>query len=891
MDRAIEVVALMKSEKFEYPFEEFVISCVVSGFVSVGKYDLAVGFYEKVANLNGVEMKMNVVGYTCVLSAYCRLERFEKVYDLCCEIEKNGLGYDVVFYGCLVHEYFKVGVVDLALGKHKEMVEKKIEPDAVSYTILINGFSKEGLVEKGVGFLHKMGKDGIKPNLITYTTIMLGFCKKGKLEEALSVFKVVEDLGMKVDEFVYATLIDGFCRVRDFDNVFCLIDEMNEKGVHPSVVTYNTIINGLCKSGRTAEACDISKNVNGDVITYSTLLHGYIKEKDSLGLLMTKKRLEEAGIHMDVIMRNVLIKALFMVGSFEDVNVIYRGMPKMGLVPNHVTYCTLIDGYCKVGRIEDALEIFDEFRMTSSDSVACYNCIINGLCKMNMIDIAIQVFFELNERGMPLDLGICRILLKSIERTMGPQGILDFVSKIGNLGPEVIHIICNDALCFLCDEGFFESVNDLYTFMRKNGLVLTTMSYNSLLGLLFKDEKTRLSNICLSDFVKMYETCEPRVTKIILNHLCMKDIRLAIKFLESRTAKTHNLTFPVSILEKLIKSGRTKDAFKLLMGSKERLPFMDVVDYTIVVNGLCKDRHIEKALEVCTLAKSYGITVSTVTYNTIINGLCHQGCFVEAFRLFDSLENINVTPSEITYSTLIDSLSKEGYLDDAKKLFERMVLKNLNPNIRVYNSLINGYSKVGNLSQVLKIVDELVEKGIKPDEFTVSVVINSFCKSGNMEEALQYYFDSKTNRFSPDLLGFFYLIRGLCSKGRMEESRGILREMLQIEKVVDLLKKVDTGDETESVDRFLDSLCDRGSIREAVMILDEVVSMLFPVGKKVDEREVHVVEYEPLISNHEDDVACDDFDGYYSLLPSLCSRGELKKANKVAKLFTGFDGG
>ncbi|KAK1413324.1 hypothetical protein QVD17_35096 [Tagetes erecta] len=872
MDRVMEVMEMMSDGKYKYPFG-----------ISIEKPELAVWFYENVADLD-----MNLVAYTCLLTAYCRLKRFEKVSDLVCKIEKDGLAFDVVFYGCLVHEYFKVGIVSSALQKHKQMVEKKIEPDTISYTILINGFSKEGFVEKAVGFLHKMRKEEIKPNLITYTTIMLGFCKKGKLEEALNVFKVVENLGMEVDEFVYATLIDGYCRIYDFDNVFRLLDEMNKKGVHPSVVTYNTIINGLCKSGRTSEACEISRNISGDAITYSTLLQGYINEKDSTGLLETKKRLEEAGIQMDVIMCNVLIKALFLVGSFEDVYVIYKGMPKSGLVPNHVTFCTLIDGYCKFGRIEDALEVFDEFRMTSIDSAACYNSIINGLCKRSMIDIAIQVFVELNERGMSIDLGICRILLESILRTMGPQGILDFISKVENLGHDVFHTICNDALCYLCDESFSEFAINLYTFMRKNGFVLTMMSYNSLLELLLKDQKTCFNKISVCDFVKEIGIFEPKVSKIILNHLCLKDVRLAIKFLVSRTAKTQNLTLPVLFLEKLIKKGRIHDAFKLLMGSKERLPAMDVVDYTVLVNGLCKEGHIGKALEVCTLAKSNGITLNIVTYNTIIHGLCHQGCFVEAFRLFDSLEKINVIPSEITYSILIDSLSKEGYLLDAKIFFERMVLKNLKPNIRIYNSLINGYSKLGSLPEVLKIVDDLGKKGIKPDEFTVSVVISSYCKSGNMEGALEYYFDSKTSGFSPDLLGFFYLIRGLCSKGRMEESRSILREMLQTGKIVELLKKVDTGDETESVDSFLASLCDQGNIREAIMILDEIVRMCFPGWKKDDERELCVVGSEPLSSNHEDD---DDFEAYYSLLASLCSKGELKKANTVAKLLTGFDGG
>ncbi|XP_071729697.1 pentatricopeptide repeat-containing protein At5g57250, mitochondrial [Rutidosis leptorrhynchoides] len=885
MDRAIEVLEVMTDERFKYPFDNFVVSSVISGFVNIGRYELAIGFYENTAKSDA--FKMNIVSYTCLLSAYCRLEQFEKVSELVNRIEKDGLVYDVVFYGSLVYEYFRAGIVNSALQKHKEMVEKKIDRDTVSYTILIDGFAKEGLVEKALGFLHKMNKEGVKPNLITYTAIILGFCKKGKLQEALNVFKLVKNLGFKLDEFVYATLIDGFCKIHDFDGVFRLLDEMNENGVHASVVTYNTIINGLCKYGRTTEAYEISKGIDSDVVTYSTLLHGYIREKDSTGLIMTKNNLEEAGIRMDVVMCNVLIKALFLVGSFEDVYTVYKRMPEMGLTANHVTFCTLIDGYCKFGRIEEALQVFDDFRMTSSSgSVACYNCMINGLCKNNMIDMAIQVFIELNERGMPLDPGIYRVLLQSILRVSGLEGILDIVSKFEKLDHGVFNKLCNDALCFLCDGSFSKSAIDLYTIMRRYGIGVTVISYYSLLESLTNDQNANVSTICLSDFVKEIGIFEPKVSKIILHHLCMKDVHIAIKFLKTDNAKTQNLTFAVSVLEKLIKSGRAHDAFELLMGSKERLPFMDVVDYTVIVNGLCKEGHIVKALEVCTLAKDNGVNLNIVTYNSLINGLCQQGCFVEAFRLFDSLEKINVPPSEITYSTLIDALSKEGYLLDVNKFLERMVLKGLKPNIHVYNSLINGYSKFGTLEGVLKLVDDLHVNGIKPDEFTISVVIKSFCRNGNMEGALVYYFDSRKNGFLPDLMGFFYLIKGLYSKGRMEESRSILRDMLEIEKIVDMLKKVDTGDEDKSVDQFIVSLCDQGNIRGVVKILDEIVRMFFPVGKKGVEGNFRVVGSEPLILNREND----DFEAYYGLLASLCSKGELKKANKVAKLLSASDG-
>ncbi|MCI09129.1 pentatricopeptide repeat-containing protein mitochondrial-like, partial [Trifolium medium] len=175
------------------------------------------------------------------------------------------------------------------------------------------------------------------------------------------------------------------------------------RGIHPSVVTYNAVVNGLSKYGRTKEADEFAKNVTADVITYSTLLHGYTEEENVLGILQTKKRLEDAGISMDVVMCNVLIRALFMMGAFEDVYALYKGMPEMDLVPNFVTYCTMIDGYCKVGRIDEALEVFDDFRKTSISSYECYNSIINGLCKKGMVEMAIEVLLELDCNGLVLD--------------------------------------------------------------------------------------------------------------------------------------------------------------------------------------------------------------------------------------------------------------------------------------------------------------------------------------------------------------------------------------------------------------------------------------------------------------------------------------------------------
>ncbi|KAJ0029778.1 hypothetical protein Pint_14038 [Pistacia integerrima] len=625
MNRAVEVLELMTDQNVKYPFDNFVCSSVISGFCKIGKPELAIGFFENATGLGA--LRPNVVSFTALLSALCMLGRVNEVNDLVIRMENEGLIFDVIFYSSWIYGCLRDGSLLEALRKHRQMIERGIKMDVISYTILIDGFSKEGQVEKAVGILNKMIKDGLRPNLITYTAIILGFCKKGKLEEAFNVFKKVEDIGIVADEFIYATLIDGVCRRGDLDYAFHLLEEMERKGIKPTIVTYNTIINGLCKVGRTSEADEVSKGILGDVVTYSTLLH-----------------------------------ALFMVGALEDAHALYQAMSEMDLVANSVTYCTMIDGYCKLGRIEEALEIFDEFR------------------------------------------------------------------------------------------------------------------------------------------------------------------------------------------------GRNR-----------------------------------------------GIAPNIVTYNSLMNTLCRQGCLVEAFRLFDSLEKIHLAPSEVTYATLIDNLCKEGFLLDAKQLLERMVLKGFNPSTRIYNFLIDGYCKLGRMEEASKFLHDLETTCLKPDEFTVSSVINGFCLKGDMEGALGQFFKFKRQGILPDFLGFLYLIRGLCTKGRMEESRSILREMLQSKTVLELINGVDSEVESESVVSLLFSLCEQGSIREAISILDEIGSILFPVrsfstdyGSRTSNKLYECEAFTSSSKQNDSEMVENsynvgkisqslDFDFCYSQIASLCSKGELQKANGVLK--------
>lgn len=912
MDKTVEILELMSDENVNFPFDNFVCSSVVSGFCNIGKPELALKFLQNAITLGN--LKPNLVTYTALIGALCKLHRVNEVSDLVCEMEKENLALDVVFYSCWICGYIAEGLLLDVFKRNKEMVQKGIRHDTISYTILIHGLSKLGNVEKAFGVLERMRKSGLELSLVTYTVIMLGFCKKGKLEEAFALFEMVKGLEIEIDEFMYATLIDGCCRQGDFDRVFGLLDEMETRGMKSSIVTYNTVINGLCKWGRTSEADRLSKGLHGDVITYSTLLHGYIQEQNITGIFETKRRLEDAGISLDVVMCNVLIKALFMVGAFEDAYILYKRLPEIGLAADSVTYHTMINGYCNISRIDEAVEIFNEFKLASCDSVAVYNSIIKALCREGLGEKAFEVFIEMNLKVLTLDVGVRKMLIRTIFEEKGAAGLCEALYGMEKVEQDVYNVTCNDAIRFLCKRGFSEMASEFYSRMRRIRLLLEKKTFYLLIKALNSEGKTWISWPIFSNFLKEYGLSEPIVKQIIVDFQCTKFSLPTSKKMEE---KISTFMVPNTMFKVLVREGRFFDAYNLVVKSGSNLLLGDIFDYSTLVHGLCKGGQMSEALDICIFAKTNGMKLNIICYNIVIKGLCLESRLTEAFQLFDSLERIGLIPTEITYGTLIDSLCSEGYLEDARQLFERMIPKGLKPNTHIYNSLIDGYIRIGQMEEAFKLLHELGTGVFNPDEFSVSSAIKAYCRKGDMEGALSFFFDFKNKGILPDFLGFLYLIRGLCAKGRMEEARDIVREMIQSQSVMELINKVDTEIETESIGSAITHLCEEGRILEAYTILNEVGSIFFSPQRHStiynqphklhinDKRSIDIVHFGPKAyscvtppnfgssdintienmeyENLEKRLHFEDFNSYYPLLSSFCSEGNVQKATQLAR--------
>ncbi|KAJ1283203.1 hypothetical protein BS78_03G110200 [Paspalum vaginatum] len=905
VDGALKVFDVMTSRGCQV--DDRICSSIVSGFSRTGKARAGLDFYQRVRRqFSGFDP--GLVTLTSVVHALGLEGRVGEMEELMRVMECKGMDVDSVFYGSLVHGYTSRGFLMEGLRAHRSMLDKGIAGDVINYTTVIGGLCREGTVEKVMGFLDEMERRDAKPNLITYTSLVGGFCKRDRLEDAFSIVRKLEQTGVVVDEYVYSILIDSLCKMGDLARAFSLLAEMEDKGIKAGIVTYNALINGLCKAGYTEKAAEISKGVAADNFTYSTLLHGYINRNDVPGVMAIKGRLESSGISMDVVTCNVLIKALFMVKMVDDAWSLFHKMPMMGLGPNTMTYHTIIDALCKVEEIDKALELFDEYRKDSSfSSTVVHECLIKALCNGGKIDMADQIFNDVVQKKLRPNFLSCRKLIHAHFKEQGEHGVLDFIRKVSELDISLFTSVCNYASAFLSNRNCCRAAMDAYKLLRTQDIAVTSKTCYRLLKSLHRNGNEEIIQPLLCEFIKIFGLNEPRMINMLSSHLSEKSVSEAIWFSNNMDKSS----VPVNVLRGAVyaikKQGEVLDACNFLKEAEKSGFPVDLAMYSIVVDGLCKGGYLEKALDLCESMKKEGLHPNIVIHNSVLSGLCQQGCLTEAFRLFDYLENSKMLPTIITYAILIGALCREGLLDDADRLFHKMPTKGIRPTTRVYNLLINGYCNFGLTEKALELMSRLEELFLLPDCFTIGAIINGLC------------------------------LKGLHAKGRIEESRGILREMFQCKEVVELINSVGDKIQAGSLVDLLCTACDQGRIDEIVTILNEVGLMLLsssdsssydalahlkklqkagdtydsmsgsgqlsPVAYEFSSNTLHrssggivqpMIDGDGSLSKTCDDTDIDyqnllgksfndDFDSYYAAIASLCSKGEVLKANKAVE--------
>ncbi|RDX84428.1 Pentatricopeptide repeat-containing protein, chloroplastic, partial [Mucuna pruriens] len=303
----------------------------------------------------------------------------------------------------LLEVLFATNRIDLALDQFRRMNHKGCNPNSKTFEILVKGLIENGQVDEAATFLEQMLNLECKPDLSFYTCTIPLFCRENKLEEAVKLFKMMKDSDFMPVSFIYEVLVQCFCKNLQLDSAVCLVNEMIESGMPPKHNVLVDMMNCFCKLGKINEAIVFLEDTQvHETAPFNTLLEGCCYAGEILAANVLLETMSERNI-ADCQSWNILIRWLCENEDTKKAYILLGRMIKSFVNLDHATYSALVVGNCRLGKYEEAMELFHQIcaRCWVLD-FASYSELVDGLSDIKHSQDGIEVFHYMSMKRCSL---------------------------------------------------------------------------------------------------------------------------------------------------------------------------------------------------------------------------------------------------------------------------------------------------------------------------------------------------------------------------------------------------------------------------------------------------------------------------------------------------------
>lgn len=469
----------------------------------------------------------SLVNYNRLVHQFGELMRPSEAHQVFLDAKRSGHALNAVSYTSLINGYCKVGRMDVAIKLFDEMFTYGVKPNALTYSTLIRGMFRKRDLEQGKVLMVKLWvvmEDELDQDLknAAFGNLINSLCQEGFFSE---VFKIAEDmpLGKSIlEEFAYAQMIESLCRFGRFNGAARIVYIMRKRGYSPGFLSYNSILHGLCQEGdcfrayqlleeglsfgyvpseftfkilvevlchendlvKAKEVLEIMlRHKNGEDKTriYNIYLRGLCFTDDSTELLNTLISMLQMQCQPDIITLNTILKGFCRMGRMEEASKVLKDM-MTGLFcgPDPVSFTTLIDGFLRVGKVKEALDLFwnvmpkNNFR----PNVVTYNVVLGGLFNLGQAEKAMEIFNEMVAEGIVADCTTYSAIIKGLFHS----GKVDEAKKFWDdiIWPSQVHdtFVYSAILQGLCGADKFNEACDFLYELVDCGVTLNNVNYN-----------------------------------------------------------------------------------------------------------------------------------------------------------------------------------------------------------------------------------------------------------------------------------------------------------------------------------------------------------------------------------------------------------------------------
>ncbi|KAK1598127.1 hypothetical protein QYE76_018689 [Lolium multiflorum] len=717
LEEAMEVLGKMKRSRI-VP-DEATYSGLISLSARHGRGEQALGLYEEMRDHGIVPSN-----YTCasLLALYDKNGDYSKALSLFSEMERSKIVPDEVIYGILVRIYGKIGLYEDAQRTFEEIDMAGMLSDEQTYVAMAQVHMNAGNYDRALLVLDSMRSRSVKPSPFSYNALLRCHVAKEDIAAAEHTFRVLTKYGLP-DVFCCNDLLRLYIKLGQLDKASALILEMTKEDVQLDVGLYMTVMEVCCKSGMTADADKVLKEMHNDGVTVksSTMVSPieiYARNNirliweentsskmldcrtDSSALSTTLKSLLDTPGGSSIACQ--LIRKFAREGSTEEAKFLHEQLTALGVKPEDSATATLIVQYGQKQKLQKAQLLFESASAWFPVGGLVYNAMVDALCKCSKTDEAYHLFMEMVDRGHIRDAVTISILVTHLTKHGKFQEAENIMHDCFAGEVELDTVVYNTFIKSMLESGKLYSAVSIYDRMIASGVPRSLQTFNimiSVYGLGGKlDKATEM-------FTAAQELGLPIDEKIYTNMLNIYG-----------------------------KAGRHQEASLLFSRMKERGIMPGQISFNSMINAYAASGQHHKAEVTFQEMQSCSHAPDSLTYLALIRAYTQGGCYTKAEEAIQMMLGSNITPSSLHFNHLIFNFLKEGQIDEAHRICSQMRDIAVAADLACCRTMMRAYLEHGRVDEGISLF-EMTCRLLKPDSFILSAAFHLYEHSGRESEA------------------------------------------------------------------------------------------------------------------------------------------------------------
>ncbi|KAK7346543.1 hypothetical protein VNO80_21064 [Phaseolus coccineus] len=529
------------------------------------------------------------------------------------------------------------------------------------------------------------------PNVFAFTSILSFHSKHGHPHHCIQTYAKLRQNGVVPDGYVFPKVLKACAQLSRLGTGTVVYKDVIVFGAESNLQVRNSVLDMYSKCGDVWSATQVFDEMpERDVFSWNSMMSGYVCN-----------------------------------GFPQRAVEVFRVMKRNGCecAPDVVTWNTLMDAYCRMGKCCEAWRVFGEIEIPN---VISWTILISGYASVGRHHVSLGIFREMVNVGMvsPDVDALSGVLVscRSLGALASGMEIHGYGLKI--MYGDVFYRSAGAALLALyAGCGRLDRADAVFRRMDKSDVV----TWNAMI---FGLVDVGLGDLALECFREMQERGLRIDGTTVSTLLPVCDLRCG-KEMHAYVRKCC-LSSVIPVNNALVHMYSIRGCIAYACAVFSTMLAKDLVSWNTIIGGFGTHGLGQTALKLLQEMSDSGVRPDLVTFSCVLSACSHSGLVDEGIKLFYRMtKDLGLTPVREHFSCVVDMLARAGRLEEAFDFINQMPQE---PDKHVWGALLAACQEHQNVRVGKVAAEKLIS--LEPQEAGHYVTLsNIYSRAGRWDDA------------------------------------------------------------------------------------------------------------------------------------------------------------